>query len=288
MPSVQTRRKRKLGQFLHSLRKRAGKTEEDFENLTRKSQATLSRIESGHSLPGWNVLGAMLTFYEASEGERREAEDMWTDANQDSKRVAHPTVYNPKGRAFARTEVDANSSRTIESLGIPGLLQTPEYTATTWKSSHQFHNPAVDEGRVLAARASRAKILHGPDALELHALLDEAVIHREVGGPQVMAAQLRHLLTLAEMPNVTIQVIPFSAGSYGTMSGGGSTILGFADEQDPDAVYLEYPGGGEWVENEEDVQKFVASFRDVASEAALSPAASAELIGRQATYLEDR
>lgn len=287
MPSVQTRRKRKLGQFLHVIRKRAGKTEQDFENLTRKSQTTLSRIENGYSLPNWNVLGAMLTFYSVSDDERREAEDMWTDANQDSKRVAHPTVYNPKARAFTRAEVDARTSHTVEPTIVPGLLQTMDYAAAVWRSAHRFHNPAVDEGRALAARANRAKLLDGSAPLRVHALLDQAVICREVGGRQVMAAQLRHLLTLTETPTVTIQVIPFSAGSYATMSSGGTTVLGFEDDQDPDAVYLEYMGGGEWVEFGDDVQTFVASFYDVANEAALSPGDSAELIGRQATYLED-
>jgi transcriptional regulator with XRE-family HTH domain len=147
MPSIRTRRKRRLGQFLSGLRKRAGKTEADFEALTRKSQATLSRIETGYTLAGWNDLGAMLTFYGANDEERREAEAMWTDANQDSTRVAHPMAYNAKARAFTRAEVDAVTSRTIEPLGVPGLLQTPEYAAAVRKSAHRFHSSPVDYTR---------------------------------------------------------------------------------------------------------------------------------------------
>jgi transcriptional regulator with XRE-family HTH domain len=288
MPSIQTRRKRKLGQLLGAIRKRAGKTEVDFANLTRKSQTTLSRIENGYTLPGWNDLGAMLTFYEASDDERADAEAMWTDAAGDAKRVAHPMAYNVKARAFTRAEVDAVSSRNIEPLGVPGLLQTVDYASAVRKSAHRFHTATVDENRIRVARASRNKIIQGANALQLHALLDEAVIRREVGGREVMAAQLRHLLALAKQPNITIQLIPFTAGSYGTMSGGGSTILGFEDDEDPDAVYLEYAGGGEWVENGDDVQRFVASFYDVVNEAALTPDGTAELIDRHVTYLEDR
>jgi len=287
MPATRTRRKRRLGQLLHGLRKRADRTEQDFVQLTRKSQATLSRIESGHTLPGWNILAAMLAFYGASDEERREAEAMWVDAKQDGKRVDHPMAYNPKARGFARAEVDAQTERAIEALVIPGLLQTTDYARAVRRSAHRFANLSLDEERVLAARASRAKLLYGEDALMLHALLDEAVIRRQVGGPTVMAAQLRHLLALGELPNVTVQVIPFESGAYGTMSGGGSIILGYEDDEDPDDVYLEYPGGGEWVDNQVDVQKFVASFHDVADQAALTPSETAKLITRQVTYLEE-
>lgn len=285
MPPTRTRRKRRLGQLLASLRKSARKSEDDFEDLTRKSQATLSRIENGYTLPDWTVLAAMLAFYGATVEERHEAEAMWVDAKQDAKRVEHPMAYNPKARGFARVETDAKSERAIEPLVIPGLLQTIDYAAAVRKAAHRFANPALDDDRFLAARASRAKLLHGPEPIIFHALLDEAVVRRQVGGPTVAAAQLRHLLKIGGQPNVTVQVIPFEAGAYGTMSGGGTVILGY-DDEDPDAVYLEYAGGGEWVENEDDVQKFIASFLDVANEVALTPDRSAQLIDHQATYLE--
>ncbi|GAA2842801.1 helix-turn-helix domain-containing protein [Crossiella cryophila] len=283
MASTPTRRKRRLGQFLYELRKRAGKNEQDFTSLTRKSQATLSRIESGRTLPGWTMLGAMLTFYGATAEERREGESLWIEAQQDSKRMEHAGVYNPKARGFIRGESDASAERTVAPLVIPGVLQTLEYALALYVAAHRFvTQPSTD--RVVAAHAARSQLLQGPNALSLHALLDEACIRRVVGGPKVMAAQLRYLPKLGAQPNVDLQLIPFEAGAYGTMSG--SIILGYEDDQDPDAVYLEITGGGVWVENEVDVRKYTSSFTDIAEKAALPPDRTAEVISEQAANLE--
>jgi hypothetical protein len=122
--------------------------------------------------------------------------------------------------------------------------------------------------------------------LTLQALIDEASILRVMGGRQVMAGQLRHLLEAMKLPNVTVQVIPFDAGGYGTMSGG-AILLEFADEEEPDVVYLEYPRGGEWIENEEDVEKFSIMLEDTRA-LALSVEESTALIKAQLRKLEGR
>jgi hypothetical protein len=100
-----------------------------------------------------------------------------------------------------------------------------------------------------------------------------------------MVGQLRHLLELSTLDNVTIQVLSFGAGAYGTMSGGLS-ILEFSEPDTP-AVYLEYPAGGAWVENSDDVGRFTAMFSGVAS-AALSTVETTALIEVQLSKLEGR
>jgi hypothetical protein len=130
----------------------------------------------------------------------------------------------------------------------------------------------------------RKRRLHGPNALELTALLDEATIRRPIGGPYVMAGQLRYLLEVGELPNVAIRVIPFSAGEYGVMTGA-VTILGFTQPDGPDAVYLEYPGGGQWIEKANDIAKFARTFDDALT-LALSVEESAALIREGAEQLE--
>ncbi|GGP40535.1 helix-turn-helix domain-containing protein [Saccharothrix coeruleofusca] len=283
MAAVQTRRKRKLGQFLHALRKRAGKTEADYHALTRKTQSTLSRMENGYISPSWTELGALLGLYGASESERREAEALWEDAKQDGTRLVHAAAFTPEARTYARQEADATEVRTIEMIVIPGLLQTPAYAAAIRLAGRRFLDPSVSVEQAIAALAGRQRRL---PQLTLHAVIDEAALHRVVGGREVMRAQLLHLLEAAKQPNITIRVIPFGAGAYGTMSGGGATALRF-EEDDPSAVYLEYAGGGKWVDNPADVQNYLLHFDEIITEVALSPKESASLIRTLATALKE-
>ena len=109
-------------------------------------------------------------------------------------------------------------------------------------------------------------------------MLDEAV-RREIGGPEVLREQLEHLRELAERPNITLQVIPYTAGGYGTMNGS-FIIIDYPESETVPGVYLEYPAGGEWVDNADDVQRFTTTF-DQAAARALSPADTTHLIEQQ-------
>jgi hypothetical protein len=127
--------------------------------------------------------------------------------------------------------------------------------------------------------------LHGDAPLRTHFLIDVAALRRAVGGPAVMYAQLLHLMAVAALPNVTIQVIGEDAGAYAIY---GVTILGFDDEDFPDVVYLETRAGGKWVENEVDVDKFRKSFHEIADEQAFTPEESLELIRELAELFKNR
>ena len=287
MVAVQTRRKRKLGQFLNALRKRAGKSEADFHALTRKTQSALSKMENGYSMPSWTELGALLGLYGATDAERLEAQSMWEDAKQDSTRLVHPTAYTPEARTYARQEADAAFMRTVEMIVVPGVLQTAEYATAIRHAARTFANPALALEQFVAARQSRQRRLVSADPLMLHALIDESALRRAVGGGGVMRAQLLHLLDLGQRDNITIQVVPFGVGAYGSMSGGGTTILSFDDDSGLDAVYLEYNGGGKWVDNADDVRKFILHFDEMASGVALPPEESAALVRKLANALKD-
>jgi hypothetical protein len=115
---------------------------------------------------------------------------------------------------------------------VPGLLQTRRYAQALEKAAHVFYKPDMRPDGVVTARMNRQIPLEGPDPMVLHALLDEAVIRREIGGCEVLREQLEHLLALAERPNITLQVIPYAVGGYGTMNG--SFII--VDYPEPDTV----------------------------------------------------
>jgi hypothetical protein len=287
MPSTQTRRKRKVGQFLVRLRERAGhRSVEEAAKLLRRSTSQVYKIENGHILLGFAELGVLLGLYNATDDERREGEGLWEDAKQDSTRIEHSSGVPRKFRAFLRAEADARIVRTIATTAIPGLLQTFGYATAIRESAHRLIDPSIGDDRAVAARLARQKLLNGPDPLQLHALIDEGVIRRVIGSPEVMAEQLRHVLRKSEDGNVTVQVIGFDDGAYGPMSGS-ATILSFDGDEDPDTAYLEYPVGGQWVESLTVVQNFVAMFEDVAAQAK-SIAESAALIRGQIEALEGR
>jgi len=102
------------------------------------------------------------------------------------------------------------------------------------------------------------------------------VLRRMIGGPRVLTAQLEHLLVMAEEPNITIQVVPFTFGAYGAMSGP-ITIFTFAEDGEPESAYLEYVAGGETLEDEADVSGLSAVWQEV-SAATPSPEESARII----------
>jgi transcriptional regulator with XRE-family HTH domain len=275
MASTQTRRKRKVGQFLARLRERAGRTTDEVGALLRRNGSQISKIENGYNLCAFAELTTLLATYGATLEEQAEAQSLWDDAKQDSTRIAHSSAVPPKFRAYLRTEADAISVRELQPCTVPGLLQTSAFAAAIEEASRRVADPAIDVNRIIAARLARQELLRGERPLRLHAIIDEAVINRVVGSPSTMIEQLDRLVAAGESENVVVQVIEFGVGAYGTMSGP-LTIFGF-DHPDPDSVYLEYPAGGEWVDDTADVEKFAAIFQDV-SALALPPAESAALI----------
>jgi hypothetical protein len=143
---------------------------------------------------------------------------------------------------------------------------------------------SVGVERATAARLARQELLQGHRPLRLHALVDEGAIRWIVRDRSIMANQLRRMLVVGKQDNVVIQVIPVEAGAYGTMSGP-VTILSFDDPEGTNTAYLEYPGGGEWVDATEDVEKFIAMFDRISAQA-LSATKSAALIRARAEELE--
>ncbi|MER7077617.1 helix-turn-helix domain-containing protein [Saccharopolyspora kobensis] len=281
MPATPTRRKKRLGQLLARLRSDADKTLGDASRLLRVSEPTISRYETGHVRPGWAALQALLALYKASDEERGEAAALWDDAGERATQVVTPTGSPKAFRAFLRAEAEADTARTLEPHVVPGLLQTHAYARAVNESGQQFHT--ASPARYVSARLSRQSRLVQPSPLRFHALIDEAVIRRTVGGPEVMIEQLTHLNDCCARENVTVQVLPFSLGAYGTMSGG-FTIISYTDPDDPPAVYLDYVAGGAWVENANDVQHFAEMFSEIAT-SALSTDESADLIRDQAKAL---
>ncbi len=130
---------------------------------------------------------------------------------------------------------------------------------------------------------ARQEILAREDRPRLWAVIDEAVIHRVVGGVSVMRGQLRHLVECAQEGRTTIQVVPYRAGAHAGTTGP-FVILDYAEATDPDVVYVETLAGDIYLEDPSDVERYTIAF-DRLRAAALHPDESVQLIERLARTL---
>jgi hypothetical protein len=176
-------------------------------------------------------------------------------------------------------EADAAVQHTYEGHFVPGLLQTKDYAWAVYQAVRPTLTPDQIELAV-AARMERQKRLTSRNPLQLWAVLDEAVLHRQVGGQAVMNAQLDNLAQVAAQPNITLQVLPYSVGAHASM-GTSFIILKFPEPTEPDIVYLEDLTSSAYLEEDPHIFRYNVVFDHLRS-AALSDADSAALIARLA------
>lgn len=169
-------------------------------------------------------------------------------------------------RRFMELEALASCMHKYAAGSFPGLWQTAEYG----QAAFRLGLPRADDEeieRVWSARASRQSLLTSDQPPLVWVVLDECVIRREIGGPNVMRRQIDHILTLADGPNAVVQVMPFSAGGHGAM-GSSITLLDFLDA--PRVAYAEGYVVGQLLESPADVQAAALTY-DLLQAAALSP-----------------
>lgn len=195
---------------------------------------------------------------------------------------------------YMALETIAQRVREYESALVPGLLQTAEYSrAVAEGNAFDQTAGAEEEGEDLETKTTmrmrRQARLHARPPLVLHAIVDENVLRRLVGGPELMARQLRHILAMTRQRNITLQVVPLSVGAYPGIESAGFTILDFAKgAHTQDFVcFLEGIVGAVWAERETERVRIVRVF-EYMQRLALSTSPSRELIESIARELEGR
>lgn len=181
---------------------------------------------------------------------------------------------------FLDLERDARRVVTFESTVVPGLLQTAGYARAVISAGAPGAGLNEDDvNERVQLRLERQTVLRGERPAELLAILDEAVIRRPIADPDAMRAQLAHLLAASEWPNITIQVIPFSAGPHAAAATGPFVLLSFNHLGDApgEIAYGENPANALYMETQEETDRYRAVVLHLVGQA-LSPAASAALI----------
>jgi hypothetical protein len=126
--------------------------------------------------------------------------------------------------------------------------------------------PSAQIDRRAELRMARKQLLDRPDPPRLWAVIDEAVLHRPIGGPAVLRAQIESLIEVAEKGNVRLQVIPFRSGGHAA-AGGAFSILRFPQQEVPDVVYIEHLTSGLYLDRREDVDHYAAAMGRLVIEA---------------------
>ncbi|WP_187437849.1 DUF5753 domain-containing protein [Actinomadura decatromicini] len=166
-----------------------------------------------------------------------------------------------------------------ETQFIHGLLQCPEYAEAVIRLEHG-DAPADQIKRRLELRMLRQKILYRPNPPNLWVVLDETTLRREYGGPRVLRAQIRHLITMIELPNVTVQVLTFDKDGGCLPSEGPVAVLRFLESHVRDVVFRESSSGGSYPTDEAIIDYWVVAL-DRLSVRAQQPHATREILERR-------
>lgn len=271
-PSV---RRRRLSAQLRRLREAAGKTLTEAAENSGIPRAKLGRIETSDlRTVKPRDLDALLDAYGVTDPDERAAfHQLARDAKERGWWWRYRDVFGAE--PLPDFEAEACRIRTYEVTTIPGLLQTPEYAEAIFLGGRLTDPERIR--RQVEARLARREILTRIESPPwLWAVIDEAALRRPIGGPTVMAEQLRYLLRVAQWPNVDVQVLPFSAGAHSALSGA-FTVLEFPDPTDNSVVYVDSVDHGVLEERAEAVAAYLATFADIQG-ASLSTVQSARLL----------
>jgi transcriptional regulator with XRE-family HTH domain len=257
-----------LGRELRRLREAAGVSRERAAAQLECSTSKISKIETGKATIRAAEVKVLLDYCGVTE------RDAVLRLAREARRRSYYRVPD-WAKTFVGMEADAAEIRTYEAELVPGLLQTAAYARVVTQAANPARDPREVE-RLVAARAERQQRLHSDNPPLLWAILNEAVIRRQVGDREIMGRQLEYLAGLAEDPNITIQILPFSAGAHPSM-GSSFVHLRLADPPDAEMVYLEDMTSADYLDRPNQVASYYTAFGMLAA-AALDPVPSTVLI----------
>jgi hypothetical protein len=251
-----TVRRMLVGAHLRRLRTERELTREQAGEAIRASEWKIHRLENGQvSFKERDVVDLLGLYGITDPGEVAAFVILAREANQPGWWHQYGDVLPHWFRAYVDLESAAVLIRAYEAQFVPGLLQTEEYMRAVIQGALLDDTPEEVEQRV-QLRLTRQKLLERPDPPRLWAVIDEAVLRRPVGGPEVMRAQLERLIEAAEQPNITLQVLPFATGAHPAMIGAFS-VLRFPDQELPDVVYLEHLTSAIYLNKDDDVDQYL-------------------------------
>jgi transcriptional regulator with XRE-family HTH domain len=287
-----TVRRRRLGLILRNLRERQGLTGEQVGAAVERSGSWVSRVETGRvGLRGRDLVDLLDVLGESDPAVREDLAALAREGKQRGWWSKYADSLSGPYATYIGFEAEATKLQVYETLTVHGLLQTEDYARALFHAALPTLDRDAMERRI-KVRLARQESLTGSGTagrsgvagtsgrshpLELWAIFDESVLHRRIGGGDVLKGQLRYLREATELPNVTIQILPFSAGAHPAMVGS-FTVIKFPVEDDTDVVYVEGVTSDIFVESE-DARWYNVAFDHLLANA-LSPSDSRTRIER--------
>lgn len=266
-----------LGSHLRRLRESKGISRDDAGYTIRASGSKISRLELGRVGFKLRDVEDLLTLYGVAEGEDRDVLlALAEQANAPGWWHKYGDVLPEWFQVYVGLEEAAKLIRTYEVQFVPGLLQTEEYVRAI-ATRHLSVSPEEVERRV-SLRMTRQQVLTRHNPPRLWAVIDEAALRRSVGGRDVMRGQLERLIEASKLPNVTLQVLPFSVGSH-SAEAGAFTILRFPDSDMPDIAYLEQLTSAIYLDKPDEVEQYLEAMERLCIESE-KPENTVELLSR--------
>jgi len=273
MAGSPTARRRRLSIELKQLREKSALTCAQVGEALDWSGSKVNRMETGSGRIQPSDIEALCRFYGTTDELREFLKTLARQAKTRGWWQVHGAGVPEWFNIYIGLEQDAATFRQYQCELLPGLMQTTAYAGELHKAG--AHMSADDIDRAVRVRIERQAMLTRPDAPDAWFVVNEGAVRNVIGDQALMREQLERVLESAELPSVTLQVLPFDSGTYPAT--GSFTMLGFPDPEDPDLVYRDGITDAVYLEGEHHVREYTKAF-DGLRAAALSPQRSTQLI----------
>jgi transcriptional regulator with XRE-family HTH domain len=253
-----------LGTQLRRFREGAGITPEQAAYAIRASRSKISRLENGRvRLKSRDVTDLLALYGVTDEAARSKFLALASQSNSPDWWSKYSDILPDWFETYLGLEAAASTIRTFEVQFVHGLFQTEDYARAVTRLGRKTAAPEEVERRV-DLRLKRQELLGRPNPPKIWSVMDESVLRRPVGGCDVMRAQFRHLIEAAELPHVTLQVLPFANGGHVGESGA-FTVLRFEERDLPDVVYIEQLTSAIYLDQRADVELYLEVVDELSS-----------------------
>jgi transcriptional regulator with XRE-family HTH domain len=270
---------RRLARALRRLRANADLTIDQVAEKLDLSASTVSRLETAQATLRRGDLRELLDIYEVAGTQREELLQLAGKSRQEPWWQEYKDL--PSAPA-ADLEAEAAVIRQYSALLVPGLLQTEAYAREVLRAV-RGDDGAENLERHLRLRLNRQALLAEEESPQYVLVLDESVLRRVVGGRQIMQAQLKRLIEASALPNVSLRLLPFTAGAHAGMDGE-FTIYSYQKPEDldvvyedPDVVHVDNLGGGAYIEDRNMTERYNWTFEHLL-EVAFDPPKSIQIL----------
>lgn len=262
-------RRRQLSALLHQYRIRSGKSAKEVAEAMFEAPSKITRIEKGQRLASARDIVDLCRIYDLPDDVRDQLMEL-ARGSRERQWWQRPGI-SPSAQVWIGMEGAAESISAYETIAVPGLLQTPEYTDAILRNG--WVSDSGKRSEMVAVRMRRQQILQLEQPPRYRVVLDEAAVRRVVGSPEIMRRQREHLLQMTSSGRCELRIIPFGAGvhrgmenSFMVLEFGNLTAL---DEEAPipGIVFLEMSGGDRYLEDGEDVAYHSALFNQLLTHA---------------------